>query len=105
MSLSTLSSFSDVPQDLSAKVKSVSVQTDSSHDTILRDLLTGFTDKQIRVLLNVLSQLLWKNNQEIPESAESYATPGLQRRVINNTPNDLAEFQVESVAALSPQQN
>ena len=68
--------FSDVPQDLSARFKTVSVQTDqietepSSLD-VVKELLTGFSERQIRVLMGVLSQFLWKNNTEIPESENS----------------------------------
>jgi len=78
--MSTLA-FSDVPQDLSAKVKTVSVQTDSSHDSVIRDLLSGFSEKQVRLLLGVLSQFLWRNNQEIPEDSESLIINGLQKEL------------------------
>ena len=71
--------FSDVPQDLSAKVKTVSVQTDSNHDSVIRDLLSGFSEKQVRLLLGVLSQFLWRNNQEIPEDSENLIINGLQK--------------------------
>ena len=68
--------FSDVPQDLSARFKTVSVQTEQV-DTettsldVVKELLTGFSERQIRVLMGVLSQFLWKNNMEIPESENS----------------------------------
>jgi len=70
--------FSDMPQDLSAKFKTVSVQTEDSreHMDVFRDLMAGFSERQVRVLVGVLSQFLWKqtpgfggiNCQEIPES-------------------------------------
>ena len=68
--------FSDVPQDLSARFKTVSVQTeqvDTETTTldVVKELLTGFSERQIRVLMGVLSQFLWKNNTEIPESENS----------------------------------
>ena len=62
--------FSDVPQDLSAKFKTVSVQTDrdDSSSEMVRDLLSGFSERQVQLLLGVLTQILWRNNnQEIPE--------------------------------------
>ena len=68
------------PQDLSAKFKTVSVQTEDSreHMDVFRDLMAGFSERQVRVLIGVLSQFLWKqspsftgiNNQEIPESEQ-----------------------------------
>lgn len=76
--------FSDVPQDLSAKVKTVSVQTDSNHDSVIRDLLSGFSEKQVRLLLGVLSQFLWRNNQEIPEDSENLIINGLQKELITH---------------------
>jgi len=72
--------FSDIPQDLSAKFKTVSVQTEDSreHMDVFRDLMAGFSERQVRVLIGVLSQFLWKQNlsftgincQEIPESEQ-----------------------------------
>jgi len=62
--------FSDVPQDLSAKFKTVSVQTDrdDSSSEMVKDLLSGFSERQVQLLLGVLTQILWRNNnQEIPE--------------------------------------
>ena len=66
------------PQDLSAKFKTVSVQTEDTreHMDVFRDLMAGFSEHQVRVLIGVLSQFLWKqapgfggiNCQEIPES-------------------------------------
>ena len=68
------------PQDLSAKFKTVSVQTEDcrEHMDVFRDLMAGFSERQVRVLIGVLSQFLWKqspsltgiNNQEIPESEQ-----------------------------------
>ena len=66
------------PKDLSAKFKTVSVQTEDSreHMDVFRDLMAGFSERQVRVLIGVLSQFLWKqapgfggiNCQGIPES-------------------------------------
>ena len=71
--------FSNAPQDHSAKLKTVSVQTDSNHDSVIRDLLSGFSEKQVQLLLGVLYQFLWRNNQEIPEDSENLIINGLQK--------------------------
>ena len=78
--------FSDIPQDLSAKFKTVSVQTEDqqSQDTnseIVKDLLSGFSERQVRLLLGVLTQLLWKNSnhQEIPDPANNSLLNGIQK--------------------------
>ena len=56
----------------------MSVQTEDTreHMDVFRDLMAGFSEHQVRVLIGVLSQFLWKqtpgfggiNCQEIPES-------------------------------------
>lgn len=56
----------------------MSVQTEGERDhmDVFRDLLGGFSEHQVRVLVGVLSQFLWKQNpssgntQEIPESEQ-----------------------------------
>lgn len=58
--------YSDLPQDLSAKFKTVGVQTeDSSKSSIeaLQEVLAGLSEKQTRILLGVITSVLFKTEQ------------------------------------------
>ena len=56
---------SDLPQDLSAKFKTVGVQTEDNKSSLeaLQDVLIGLSEKQTRILLGVITSVLFKNDQ------------------------------------------
>jgi len=56
---------SDLPQDLSAKFKTVGVQTEDNKSSLeaLQDVLTGLSEKQTRILLGVITSVLFKTEQ------------------------------------------
>ena len=57
--------YSDLPQDLSAKFKTVGVQTEDNKSSVeaLQDVLTGLSEKQTRILLGVITSVLFKSEQ------------------------------------------
>ena len=73
---------SDIPQDLSAKFKTVGVQTEHSSTSSLspspsscveavQEILTGLSEKQTRMLLGVITSVLFKTDQK----SNQYDTP------------------------------
>ena len=60
-----------LPQDLSAKYKSVSVQTDKCDKNNLDELFDGFSQKQIRKEMDILVQF------EKNKDSESFASSAL----------------------------
>lgn len=67
---------SDLPQDLSAKFKTVGVQTDdhtsSSCVEAVHDILTGLSEKQTRMLLGVITSVLFRNSEETNQKSNQY---------------------------------
>ena len=57
--------YSDLPQDLSAKFKTVGVQTEDNKSSVeaLQDVLVGLSEKQTRILLGVITSVLFKTEQ------------------------------------------
>lgn len=74
---------SDIPQDLSAKFKTVGVQTEHSSSSsslspspsscveAVQEILTGLSEKQTRMLLGVITSVLFKTEQK----SNQYDTP------------------------------
>ena len=54
----------DMPEDLSAKYKSVSVQTENCHQDKFKQLFEGFSQNQIGSLMHLLIQFLTKKDDE-----------------------------------------
>ena len=57
--------YPDLPQDLSAKFKTVGVQTEDNKSSVeaLQDVLAGLSEKQTRILLGVITSVLFKTEQ------------------------------------------
>ena len=57
--------YPDLPQDLSAKFKTVGVQTEENKSSVeaLQDVLAGLSEKQTRILLGVITSVLFKTEQ------------------------------------------
>jgi len=66
---------SDLPQDLSAKFKTVGVQTEDNKSSLeaLQDVLIGLSEKQTRILLGVITSVLFKTDQN-PNQYENTIT-------------------------------
>ena len=54
----------DMPEDLSAKYKSVSVQTEKWGKYIFEDLFDGFSQKQMKTFINILDKFVAKKDNE-----------------------------------------
>ena len=54
----------DMPQDLSAKYKSVSVQTDKCGENNVEELFEGFSQMQIRTVMDILVQFVKNKDSE-----------------------------------------
>ena len=63
----------EMPEDLSAKYRSVSVQTEKCQDKF-GQLLEGFSQKQVRSFMNVLVQIVLKRDGESVFSPELVCT-------------------------------
>ena len=50
----------DMPEDLSAKYKSVHVQTEKCGGNILENLFDGFSENQVKTLLDILAVIVAK---------------------------------------------
>ena len=48
----------DLPEDLSAKCKSVYVQTDKCGGNIFEKLFDGFSERQVKTLLDILARIV-----------------------------------------------
>ena len=55
----------DMPEDLSAKQRNVSVQTETCLQNKFEELCEGFSQQQIRSLMNVLVQFVMTEDNEI----------------------------------------
>ena len=56
--------FDDVPEDLSAKRKNVSVQTDKREQDKFQELFDGFTENQLRAVMNLLVNVVNQRKEE-----------------------------------------
>ena len=67
--------YSDLPQDLSAKFKTVGVQTEDNKSSVeaLQNVLAGLSEKQTRILLSVITSVLFKTEQN-PNHSENSIT-------------------------------
>ena len=54
----------DMPEDLSAKYKSVSVQTEKWGKYIFEDLFDGFSQKQMKTFITILDKFVAKKDNE-----------------------------------------
>ena len=54
----------DMPEDLSAKYKSVSVQTEKWGKYIFEDLFDGFSQKQMKSFIDILDKFVAKKDNE-----------------------------------------
>ena len=69
--------YSDLPQDLSAKFKTVGVQTEENKSSVealqaLQDVLQGLSEKQTRILLGVITSVLFNTEQNANHSENSF---------------------------------
>ena len=69
--------------DLSARYKTVSVQTEGGGGAeegveLLRGLVAGWSPAQLRVMVSVMSQLLWKSGHEDMRPAEPFLMQNMQ---------------------------
>ena len=67
--------------DLSARYKTVSVQTEGGAEEgveLLRGLVAGWSPAQLRVMVSVMSQLLWKSGHEDMRPAEPFLMQNMQ---------------------------
>ena len=71
--------------DLSARYKTVSVQTEGGGGggaeegvELLRGLVAGWSPAQLRVMVSVMSQLLWKSGHEDMRPAEPFLMQNMQ---------------------------
>ena len=73
--------------DLSARYKTVSVQTEGGGGGVggaeegvelLRGLVAGWSPAQLRVMVSVMSQLLWKSGHEDTRPAEPFLMQNMQ---------------------------
>ena len=69
--------------DLSARYKTVSVQTEGGSGAeegveLLRGLVAGWSPAQLRVMVSVMSQLLWKSGHEDMRPAEPFLMQNMQ---------------------------
>ena len=62
--------FDDVPEDLSAKRKSVSVQTDKREQDKFQELFDGFTENQLRAVMNLLMNVVNQRKEEKMQTEE-----------------------------------
>ena len=82
----------DMPQDLSPKYKSVSVQTDKCGKNNLKELFDGFSQKQIGKVMDILVQYV-KNDSENIASSESFVPEYCEvRSQIHNQNNGLGHL-------------
>ena len=65
----------DMPEDLSAKYKSVSVQTEKWGKYNFEDLFDGFSQKQMKTLMDILTMFVSKKDDEKVADTEQFA-PG-----------------------------
>ena len=54
----------DQPEDLSAKCKSVYVQTDKCGGNIFENLFDGFSEKQVQTLLDILARIVARRESD-----------------------------------------
>ena len=67
--------------DLSARYKTVSVQTEGGAEEgveLLRGLVAGWSPAQLRVMVSVMSQLLWKSGHEDMRAEEPFLMHNMQ---------------------------
>ena len=71
-----MSGYSDLPQDLSAKFKTVAVQTEDTSSSCveaMQDILTGLSEKQTRMLLGVITSMLFKTESKSNHYSNSFS--------------------------------
>ena len=82
----------DMPEDLSAKSKSVSVQTDKCGKNKFEDLFDGFSQNQIKSFMDILVKFVLKRDNESIVDPEPAVPDNCKKVIFSVTSSNFSQY-------------